>query len=188
LAEEVGRIYGYENIPDQFLSEGFKLPEINKVKRAIDITSDLMVQFGFFEAYNRTIVKKGVVELANSLNANATALRTNLLDKLKERAEKNLSHSDEPKLFEIGKVFVGSKSEKSDRVVDEYFSFAGIIGRRKIKEKQKEDLFFTTKGYLEKVFETLGIKNTSWKDADNKEFLADIFIDNEKIGSVGVNF
>ncbi len=159
IAEEVGRIYGYENIEEIFPTEGFKLPEKSNIKEVIDKASDVLIEYGFFEVYNRTIVKKGIVKLKNSLNANATDLRTNLLEKLRERAEKNLANTDEPKLFEIGKVFVGIKSDKEDRVVDEYYSFAGIIGKRKIKEKQKEDLFFRTKGYLEKIFEKLSVKN-----------------------------
>lgn len=153
----MGRIYGYENIEEQFPEEGFKIPEVNAVKNAMDITGDVLVEYGFFEVYNRTIVKEGAVTLTNSLNANATALRTNLIEKLKDRAEKNLAHSDEPKLFEIGKVFAGAETDKTDRVVNEYYAFAGIIGKRKIKEKQKEDLFFTTKGYLEKVFQALSV-------------------------------
>jgi len=188
IAEEVGRIYGYENIEEIFPTEGFKLPEKSNIKEVIDKASDVLIEYGFFEVYNRTIVKKGIVKLKNSLNANATDLRTNLLEKLRERAEKNLANTDEPKLFEIGKVFVGIKSDKEDRVVDEYYSFAGIIGKRKIKEKQKEDLFFRTKGYLEKIFEKLSVKNIVWKKSEDKDFVADIFIGDEKIGSVGVNF
>lgn len=159
IAEEIGRIHGYENIAESFPEEGFKIPETNSVKNAIDTTADVLVEYGFFEVYNRSIVKEGIVELANSLNANATALRTNLLDKLKERAEKNLAHLEEPKLFEIGKVFAGIENEKSDRVVNEYYSFSAVIGKRKIKQKQEEDLFFITKGYLEKVFESLSVQN-----------------------------
>ncbi len=196
IAEEIGRIYGYENIEEIFPTEGFKIPEINKVKKAIDTVSDVLVEYGFYEVYNRSIVKDGVIKLENSLNANATALRTNLLEKLQDRAIKNLEHIDEPKLFEIGKVFSGLENEKKDRVVNEYYSFAGIIGKRKIKEKQKEDLFFRTKGYLEKVFEALAVKNISWKNSEDKNFIAEIWLRSlasksggeEKIGQVGINF
>jgi phenylalanyl-tRNA synthetase beta subunit len=122
-----------------------------------------LVENGFYEIYNRSIVKSGAIKLQNSLNSNATAMRETLLSKLKERAEKNLINEQEPKLFEIGKVFVGTLNEDSARerntVVDEFFSFAGIIGKRKIKEKQKEDLFYRTKGYLENIFDILNIKN-----------------------------
>ncbi len=41
---------------------------------------------------------------------------------------------------------------------------------------------------MEKVFEVLSIKDVQWKDSDEEEFLADIFVEDLKIGSLGVNF
>ena len=57
IAEEVGRIYGYDNIPETFPDEGFKIPEINILKSSIDIAANTLVEYGFYEVYNRTIVK-----------------------------------------------------------------------------------------------------------------------------------
>ncbi len=193
IAEEIGRIYGYENIKEKMPNEKFNLSKNNKIRKAVAKISDILVSFGFYEVYNRTIVKKGKIELKNSLNSNATALRTNLLEKLKDRAEKNLIHEDEPKLFEIGKIFTGflpkEEAEKRNLIVDENFSFAGIIGKRKIKEKHKEDIFYQIKGYLESIFDNLNIKNISWKENDEEDFIAQIENKNgEIIGKVGINF
>ncbi len=190
IAEEIGRIYGYQNITENFPEEPFRVPKDNLIKKTINKISDVLIQEGFFEVYNRSIVKKGEVKLANSLNSQATALRTNLLDKLKERAEKNLIHDNEPKLFEIGKVFLGLETNDKDKIINEYFSFAGVIGKKKIKEKQKEELFYKTKGYLEIIFDILNIKNISWKDYDeNADFVAIIEdLNGQKVGKVGVNF
>ncbi|MCK5588802.1 MAG: phenylalanine--tRNA ligase subunit beta [Candidatus Pacebacteria bacterium] len=186
--EEVGRIYGYTNIPETPIEEGFIIPQKNIVKDSINFVSDVLVSDGFFEVYSRTLVDSGVVKLKNSLNARATTLRKNLLDLLKEKVEKNLVYSDEPKLFEIGKVFEGYENSDESKVVNEYFSFAGIIGKRKIKEKQKEELFYRTKGYLEKIFEVLSVKNIEWKKSNDKNFVADIYCADIMVGGVGINF
>lgn len=188
LAEEVGRIYGYEKVEEIFPEEAFTIPSENKIKKAVNLICDVLADSGFYEVYNRTIVKDGEVKLSNSLNSKATALHKNLLENLTEKVQKNFAHADEPKFFEIGKIFAGNDNKKEDSVVDEYFSFAGIIGRRKIKETQKEDLFFKTKNYLERVFEKISIKDIEWKKSEDESFVADIFCGDEKLGSVGINF
>jgi phenylalanyl-tRNA synthetase beta subunit len=103
------------------------------LKLSIRKISDILTAEGFYEVYNRSLVKEGKIYLANSLNANATALRANLLDSLKEKVEKNFQFSAEPKFFEIGKIFTGIEGNE----VLEEFSFAGIIGRKKNKGKTK---------------------------------------------------
>jgi len=185
IAEEVGRIYGYENITEKFPSEKFSVPEKNSLKISIRKIMDVLVQEGFYEVYNRSLVKDGEVFLENSLNSNATALRNNLLSSLKEKVEKNFQHSAEPRFFEIGKVFTGVR----DGEVIEEFSFAGVVGKKKIKEKHQEDLFYQTKGYLEKIFQELGVKNISWKSIEEEGFIAEIKnLENESLGKIGINF
>lgn len=188
LIEEVGRIYGYENITEIFPDEGFKIPEKNNLKNAKNKIGDILVSLGFFEVYNRTIVKNGIIKLANSLNSNATYLRNNLLASLQEKTLKNLIHSNKPQLFEIGKIF----TKINNHEVLEYYSFAGILGKRKIKAKEEEEIFYETKGVLEKIFEILKVKNIKWESSKDENFVADLQIKKNdlvlKIGKVGINF
>lgn len=184
LIEEIGRIYGYENIPETFPNEGFAVPQKNKLNILKKKIGETLISLGFFEVYNRTLVKNGIVELANSLNANATCLRNKLLDNLKIKVEKNFKYTDEPKMFEIGKIFTDIKNGQ----VLENYSFAGMIGKKKIKLKQKKEFFYETKGVLEKIFEVISVPQIVWKDAVDNYFIADIFIKNEIIGSVGLTF
>ncbi len=187
IIEEVGRIYGYENIQNIEISEGFNLPQVNLVKSFRNNVVDLLVSLGFYEVNNRSIVADGPVKLKNSLNAKATSLRDNLIEQIKNKVEKNFVYSSEPKFFEIGKIFTSLNPENDNMIIGEHWSFAGIIGKKKIKEKQKEDLFYRTKGVLEKVFEVLKIKNIDWKDGQG-DILSELWADDEKIGDVGVNF
>ncbi|PID83576.1 phenylalanine--tRNA ligase subunit beta [Candidatus Campbellbacteria bacterium] len=188
LAEEVGRIYGLENIKESLPVEEFKIPRANKLKEMIYHVSDVLVDYGFFEVYNRTLNEQGKVELLNPLSANAKMLRSSLLPLLFQKGDKNLQHSDDVKFFEIGKVFLDDKTENENKVVEERFYFAGYIPKRKIKDKFKEDLFLETKGYLEKVFEKIGIENVEWKESSEGDFVAEVSKNDEVFGNVGVNF
>jgi phenylalanyl-tRNA synthetase beta chain len=161
LIEEVGRIIGYDNLPSEMPGEEFNCPKKSIFKKSFYKTLDRLVAFGFYEINSRALSKTGTVELENPYTSELSFVRNNLLDKLREKVTKELTNLDEPKVFEINKVFTGYESKDKNKILDEHWSFAGILGRRKIKEKQKEELFFRTKGYLEKVFEILFVKNIS---------------------------
>ncbi len=188
IFEEIGRIWGYDKLPESFLSSEFKLPKKNKIKEVREKITFFLTSVGFYEVLNRTMVEKGELKLKNSLNTKAEYLRSDLLNKLKERMENNFFYKDEVRFFEFGKVFNNSSSEKNDRVVEEKIYFSGIWGRRKIKEKMKEKYFFETKGFLEKIFDILSLKNINWIESKRDGFLADIYSGNDFIGSVGINF
>ncbi len=187
LIEEVGRIIGYNNLEAKMPDEAFNFSEQNIFKKNFYKTLDLLVSLGFYEVQSRALAGKGVVELANPYTSELGFVRDNLLDGLRKKVEKEFVNFAEPKLFEVGKVFTGYETDEKDKVVAEHWCFAGIIGKKKIKEKQKEDFFYKTKGILEKVFEILSIKNIEWREGQG-EILAELWVGDEKIGDVGVNF
>ena len=183
--EEVGRLYGYENLEAALPTDGFVLPEISPLTRTTRTISDRMVALGFYEAKSRTLGKDGVVELANPLNENAGFLRNHLGSALVAKTERNLSYSDEPRLFEIGKIFTSI----SDGKVNEVWHWAGVIGKRKIKDKHKQDVFLQTKGCIDSVAEALGIEFV-WESYSDPEIGCEavVLVGEEKIGMVGVNW
>jgi phenylalanyl-tRNA synthetase beta chain len=183
IIEEIGRLYGYANIPEQPIEEGFPMPVPNSVKQAWYRAGDALVQLGFYEVYNRSLVSNGSVQLANALNSEAGTLRSQLLDGVLARVDKNFTHTDEPKLFEIGKVFTGV----AGGVVQEHWSFAGVLGRRKIKDKHKQDVFLQTKGALETAFEAMSVRGIIWEATDSDDVVATLMHNGHTIGQVGVN-
>lgn len=183
IIEEVGRIYGYYNMQPKAISEGFNLPQTNTFIDVRNRTVDSLVQLGFYQANSRSITNNTQVELANPFNSDATTMRNNLLDSLQRRVERNFVHTETPCFFEIGKVFTGVV----DGVVQEHWSFAGVLGRKKIKEKQKNDLFLQTKGVLETLFELLSVQGIKWKDGQG-DTTAILEINGNILGSVGVNW
>lgn len=186
IIEEVGRIYGYSEMEPLAPEEGFNSPSEDPVRSSRYKVTDVLVNLGFYEVFNRTFTDSGEVEIQNPLTSESGFTRTNLLEANLKRAEKNLQHSDEPRIFEIGKVFTGIEG---DSVLENY-SFAGVIGKRKIKEKQKADVFYIVKGILESVFDNLSV-SVDWKEAgkdESEDIVSSLEVNGEKIGEVGVNF
>jgi len=141
LIEEVGRVYGYENIKD-VLPKGNEVSSLNKEFLYKDIVRNILVGIGFSEVYTYSFVEKGDdkvhIELLNPLANNRPFLRHNLFDELSVKLDSNAYYGDllgvdKIKIFEVGKVF--SKDGESNVL--------GIVVRhlkkkRKIEEENKE--------------------------------------------------
>jgi len=183
IIEEIARLYGYYNIEAAPISEMIAIPHVHPVYNARDKAAHALVQLGFYEVMSRTLTDTGVVELQNPLTSEAGFMRLNLLDSLQDKVQSNFTHTETPHFFEIGKVFTGTQ----EGVVGEHWSFAGVLGRRKIKEKQKNDLFLQTKGILETLFEVLSVRNIEWKEGEG-DSVAILEINGNILGSVGVNY
>jgi phenylalanyl-tRNA synthetase beta chain len=111
LVEEVGRIIGYDHIAPQELQAPATMPDQARY-RGIERMKDQLVEQGFVEISTQSFAKKGDVYLANPLDKNMPALRTNLEDNLKDaliRAKSSaplvLAPNQKLKLFEVGTVF-----------------------------------------------------------------------------------
>lgn len=111
IAEEVGRIMGYDRIP------GVQLPRLagepdQARYRGIEKMKDHLLEAGFTEVSTQSFTRTGEVYLANPLDKTKPALRTSLEENLQEaleRAERAaplvLRPGAKPKLFEVGTVF-----------------------------------------------------------------------------------
>jgi phenylalanyl-tRNA synthetase beta chain len=111
LAEEVGRILGYDRLPLAELPETAEAPDQRRF-RGIERMKDQLVERGFTEVSTQSFVKKGDVILANPLDKTRPALRksleetlTDALTKAKLYAPLVLPPNQKPKLFEAGTVF-----------------------------------------------------------------------------------
>ena len=111
IAEEVGRIIGYDRVPAVELPEITTSPNQSRY-RGIERMKDQLVEQGFTEVSTQSFTKKGDVILANPLDKTRPALRTSLeetLDDARARAQQYLPLVMPPratlKLFEVGSVF-----------------------------------------------------------------------------------
>lgn len=110
LIEEVGRMYGYQNIPERFPETSTTKPEINTSYYAQEIVRNTLSQEGFTDVYTYSFRNEGVVEMENPLASDKAFLRKNISDGLTESLALNERNASllgltEVKIFEIGKVF-----------------------------------------------------------------------------------
>lgn len=114
IAEEVGRMVGYDRIPVSALP--FTLtPNKESEYSVITAVKYWLAQNGFREVMNYSFTKKGDVYIAYGAK-DKSALRSNLSDGLKESYEKNRINAgllglDSIRLFEIGTVFIGNEEQ-----------------------------------------------------------------------------
>lgn len=111
LVEEVGRIIGYDKVPAVELPALSSMPDQARY-RGMERMKDQLVEQGYIEVSTQSFAKKGDVMLANPLDKNMPALRTNLEENLQKAltqakyvAPLVLAPNQKPKLFEVGTVF-----------------------------------------------------------------------------------
>jgi phenylalanyl-tRNA synthetase beta chain len=136
LVEEIGRIIGYDKVPNVELAAIGEKPVSNENFDLIEYTRQHMTSEGYSEVYTSVFAEKGERQVLNKVGGERPYLRANLIDGLKDALERNARIKDalglkKVKLFEIGSVWtkngealkVGVAEEKGD--VKEY-SFADI--------------------------------------------------------------
>jgi phenylalanyl-tRNA synthetase beta chain len=121
IAEEVGRVRGYEKIPASSLPFTPTIDTANEYHH-IASTKHWLATNGFREVMNYSFVKKGDIEISYGPKGKS-ALRSNLSDGLKESYEKNKLNMgvlglSTIRIFEIGTVFLnqGDKQREGTHV------------------------------------------------------------------------
>ena len=114
MAEEIGRILGYDKIKGKIPKINFK-PKINEIYSKILWARNKLLSDGYNEVMTYTFCDKGEISVLASAS-DKKFLRTNLTDGLKEsiklnQANASLLGTEEVKIFEIGTVFKKNKEE-----------------------------------------------------------------------------
>ncbi|HTE49111.1 MAG TPA: phenylalanine--tRNA ligase subunit beta [Candidatus Paceibacterota bacterium] len=114
MAEEIGRILGYDKIKGNIPKINFK-PKVNETYTKISWARNKLLAEGYSEVMTYTFCNKGEVEVQNSAS-DKKFLRTNLADGLKDSIKLNHSNApilgiDKIKVFEIGTVFKKDKEQ-----------------------------------------------------------------------------
>ncbi|MCK5538954.1 MAG: phenylalanine--tRNA ligase subunit beta, partial [Bacteroidales bacterium] len=197
IAEEIARIYGYDNIPSLMPTLEMEAPEINKEFALIRKIRETLKGLSFSEVYNYSFVdeaqlkKMGIdsstyLRLANPLTTNQTLLRQKLATNLILNTKTNQARFEEFEIFEIGSVFLShagsfDKDKQSDEKLPYQENRLGML----LAADKADDLFRKAKGKAEALFETLGL-NLAFCDSDaqsnwaQKNYLADIYLDGNR--------
>ncbi|MDD5068361.1 MAG: phenylalanine--tRNA ligase subunit beta [Candidatus Pacebacteria bacterium] len=133
IVEEIGRLYGYENIKPVPMEKMQKSPTINKNVYYQNKFRDVLTNLGFTEVYTYALQESGEVELENPLASDKSFLRKNL-SALQNSLDMNALNAPllgltDVRIFEIGKVF--------DKGAEEHTAL-GIGFWTGTKKKQKE--------------------------------------------------
>ncbi len=196
LIEEIGRIYGYDQIPT-ISPQGTLLTPIKNLNIFWEnFVKDRLKESGFTEVYNYSFISKEdfdtfnfdykkIFELENPLSENYQYLSPSFIPNLLKNVKDNFRYYDYFKIFELGKVF--QKFEK----IKEKRCLTGLIAH-----KGKEESFYRIKGAVSSLLRGMGlsdfyydnyeIKLNSWNETiwdSNK--LAEIKTGEESIGLIG---
>lgn len=167
LIEEVGRIYGYNNLPVTEPVGSLGLREEQEAVRPISQVRSLLVDRGYQEAVTYSFVDSKVqalidgdhtgIELANPISSDMSVMRTSLWPGLLKTVAYNQNRQQSRiRLFETGLRFVrdGDGIEQvpmlAGAVTGAQNPESWVNGRRGVD-------FFDVKGDLEALFELLGI-------------------------------
>lgn len=193
LIEEIGRIFGYENIKEQALVAEVKTPPQN-IKRIFENDlRDILTGLGFSEVMNYSFYSKDDIEkcnlkvekhieVANPLSSDQKYLRWSLIPNLIKSVKLNLKNFSKFNIFEIGHKFHKIKGT---------FKEAAVLAGATIQSSAKEIPFFELKGNVEAMLSKTGYKNVTFRLIDmeynfwHRSRVAKIIVNDKEVGRVG---
>ncbi|MDY6814604.1 MAG: phenylalanine--tRNA ligase subunit beta [Pseudomonadota bacterium] len=198
LIEEVGRIYGYNNLPVTEPTGSLGLVAREEAKRPVSAIRNYFVAQGYQEAITYSFVDPKVqklvdperegIPLANPISSDLSVMRTTLWSGLLKTVAYN-QNRQQPRirLFETGLRF-----EQAGERIDQQPMLAGVVVGGQYPENwangRRTADFFDVKGELEGLFRLLGIEVrflASQHPALHPGQTAELMRDGEPVGWLG---
>ncbi len=179
LVEEVGRIYGYDNITAKLPQihneppyEDSLVSFIRRVKRLFSSELSLS-EIYTYSFYDDSILdlfypqETPFLKLKNPISTGMARLRRNLIPGLYSVVKKNILFKNEFSIYEIGSVYNpgSTDQEKSQGLPDEKQMVSALIVRKTVGACA----FFEMKGKLEALFEKIGITGAEFRPFESAE-------------------
>ena len=197
LAEEVARIYGYNNIPMTLMEHSVAQASRTREQILMDLAKETLAGVGLYEVvtYSFTSPKvyetigfkeeefPPVVKIANPLGADQSIMRTTLIPSVLEVLSRNFNRRiEECRVFEIANVYI-PKSTSADELPDELATL--VIG-----EYGEGVDYYTLKGQVEVLLDVFGVMpKIRFVPGSHPSFhpgrTADIMLGGEKLGVIG---
>lgn len=116
IIEEVGRMYGYEKIPEELPRLSFT-PNIDKRTLAVTLLRKILSETGFNEIRNHSLTATGSLEVASPVSKEKGFIRDTLLNSFKQSVEQSRLNKDFLEthnvcLYEIGTIFTKEAKEE----------------------------------------------------------------------------
>jgi len=169
LIEEVGRIFGFQNIPSVLPKTALIPPEKNEEIFWQREVQNILKEQGFTEVYNYSFIGERekeifgwqdaeVLELANPISSFNKYLRASLIPNLLKNVKENLKFFDEIKIFELGKIF--RKFQIQNFKFQEKKMLTGVL----VKKNLNNEGFYELKGIVDSLLNKLGISSVWYDD------------------------
>lgn len=200
LVEELGRIYGYERLPETIPTALLKLKQVDESKVKESDIRRILVGRGYQEAVSFSFIdpklhqlfdpKREPVALANPIASDLSVMRTSLLPGLVKTVSYNLNRQhSRVRLFETGQTFV-----REDGVLRQENQIAAVITGSRYPEswaiKAEPVDFYDLKGDVEALLELGGAAGDfrfekASHDAMHPGQCAALIRDDKVIGHIG---
>lgn len=177
IAEEIARIYGYNNIEGTI----FKVQTEREPKYKNEVLGEEVIRLMTSSGLNQSIsysfispkafdkinlkedsILRNVVKIKNPLGEDYSVMRTTTIASMMESLARNSARSNsEALLFEIGKVYTPSENEE-DLPAEKNILTIGMYG---------DVDFLNLKGIVENLIEGLGVKGVKFqRESENTSF------------------
>ena len=195
IAEEIGRIYGFENIPAVLMNGDTFQGGMAKAFQAEDKVKDVLVACGCLEMYNYNFTgpsalkalrfdaedeRNKAVKLLNPFGEDQSLMRTTLYMGMLDSAGRNIRRkSGYGRFMEVGNV---------------HFDLGGELLPREEKKIGlilfgEQESFYTLKGVIETLLDRFGVKGAKFVKSDVPCFQpgrrADVLLNGQKLGELG---
>ena len=195
IAEEVGRIYGFENIPAVLMNGDTFQGSLAREFQAEDKTKDVLVACGCLEMYNYNFTgpnalkalsfaegdeRNNAVKLLNPFGEDQSLMRTTLYMGMLDSAARNIRRkTGYGRFMEVGNV---------------HFDLGGDLLPREEKKIGliffgEQESFYTLKGVIETLLGRFGIRGVKFEkngiDCFQPGRRADVKVDGKKLGELG---
>ncbi len=200
LVEEVGRIYGYDNIPiPQHFTISNKMSRTtpDKIREKI---IDHLAAIGYNQIFGNSLVSvdehpivlggEEPLLLANPLSKDMASIRTSLMVGMIKAAEYNINRRQaDLKLFEVGQVSSVDLNSDTGAGEDTHLALfiSGDIHTQQWSQKAVVADIFHGKGIIQALFNDLFGELLTFKTADHPHLVnaIDVFMEATKIGVLG---
>ncbi len=166
LVEEVGRIYGYNNLPNTIPVAELRLKPIPEAKVDLMELRRVLVARGYREAINFSFIDPKLHKLfdpecepehlANPISQDMSVMRTSLMPGLVSTIRHNLNRQQSRvRLFESGQIFL----RKGDKLTQDLWFGGAVCGTRHPESWHGNNAdvdFFDLKDDLEALFKRVG--------------------------------
>jgi phenylalanyl-tRNA synthetase beta chain len=200
LIEELGRLYGYDKLPETRPQGTVLTTDISEHILATHRLQSLLVDRGYQEAITYSFVDPDIqqhlatdgeeaIALANPISADLSVMRTSLWPGLIQAMVYNLNRQhDRIRLFEVGRSFRGTQDN-----VEQHRQIGGVVcGNRYAEQwsdKQRPVDFFDVKADVEALLDLGGETNVRFVAEEHPALhpgqTARIYKDDQAIGWIG---